>query len=91
MTDQPTENREQRRAADHGSPDNPQDNLRPESENNPAFGGSGGGPGDDSQAYTGRSDQDVTRLTGSGTGGATEDSGRVTNREDIHLGNQPNS
>jgi len=86
-----TENRAQRRAADHPSPDNRQDNLRPESENNPAFGGSGGGSGDDSESYTGRPDQDVTRLTGAGTGGATEDDDRITNREGIHLGNQPNS
>jgi hypothetical protein len=90
MTDQPL-NREQRRAAEHGKPDNPQDNLLPQSENNPAFSGSGGGPGDDSASYTGRPDQDVTRLTGAGTGGATEDRGRITNREDIHLGTQPNA
>ncbi len=90
MTDD-TLNREQRRAAERGTADNPQDNLRPESQNNPAFSGSGGGPGDDSAAYTGRPDQDVTRLTGTGTGGATEDDDRVTNHEGVHLGNQPNS
>ena len=90
MTDQPL-NREQRRAAERAKPDQQQDNLLPQSENNPAFSGSGGGPGDDSAAYTGRPDQDVTRLTGPGTGGATEDRGRITNREDIHLGTQPNA
>jgi hypothetical protein len=88
--DQPL-NREQRRAAEHGGGDDRQDNLLAESENNPAFSGSGGGPGDDSAAYTGRPDQDVTRLTGAGTGGATESDGRLPHHEGIHLGNQPNS
>jgi hypothetical protein len=84
-------NREQRRAAEHGGQDQRQDNLRPESENNPALSGAGGGPGDDQGSYTGRPDQDVTRLTGAGTGGATESDGRVPHHEGMHLGNQPNS
>lgn len=99
MTDrnQPTDdaarplNREQRRAAEHGHRDNAQDNLVRESENNPAFSGSGGGQGDDSASYTGRPDQDVTRLTGTGTGGATESDGRLPEHEGMHRGNQPNS
>jgi len=90
MTKQPG-NREQRRAEERGIPDNPQDNLLHESENNPAFSGSGGGQGDDSESYAGRPDQDVVRQTGAGSGGATEDDGRITNREGIHLGNRPNS
>ena len=34
---------------------------------------------------------DVTRMTGAGTGGATESDGRVAHHEGVHLGNQPNS
>ena len=84
-------NREQRRADEFGGSDRRQDNLRPESENNPASGGGGGGEGDDSQSHAGRPDQDVVHTTGAGTGGATEGDGRITEREGIHLGNQPNS
>jgi hypothetical protein len=64
-----------------------QDNLLPESQNNPAHGRGG----DDQEAYTGRPDQDVTKATGAGTGGATESDGRVSHHEGVHLGNQPNS
>jgi hypothetical protein len=84
-------NREQRRAERFGPNDQVQDNRRPESENNPAFGGSGGGEGDDSESYAGRPDQDVVRQTGAGSGGATEGDDRIVEREGIHLGNQPNS
>lgn len=80
-------NRDQRRREPFGSPDEAQDNLRPESENNPAFGRGG----DDQAAYAGRPDQGVTRRTGAGAGGATESDDRITHREGIHLGNQPNS
>jgi hypothetical protein len=86
-----TQNREQRRAERFGPEDRVQDNRRAESENNPAFGGSGGGEGDDSQSYAGRPDQDVVHRTGAGTGGATESDDRLTHHEGIHLGNQPNS
>jgi hypothetical protein len=34
---------------------------------------------------------DVTRMTGAGTGGATESDGRVAHHEGVHLGNRPNS
>jgi hypothetical protein len=34
---------------------------------------------------------DVTRMTGAGTGGATESDGRLAHHEGVHLGNQPNS
>ena len=88
--DQPG-NREQRRAERFGHADGLQDNHQPASENNPAVSGAGGGPGDDSGSYTGRPDQDVTRLTGAGTGGATESDGRLPHHEGMHLGNQPNS
>jgi hypothetical protein len=84
-------NREQRRAERFGAADRAQDNLLPESANNPASGAGGGGEGDDSASYAGRPDQDVTRLTGAGTGGATESDDRLTHHEGVHLGNQPNS
>ena len=89
MTDQPL-NREQRRAAEHGSPDNRQDNLLPESENNQGS-TAGTDMGEGGVALTGRPDQENTALTGPGSGGATQDRGRITNREDIHLGQQPNA
>jgi hypothetical protein len=48
------------------------------------------GEGDDAEAFAKRGSGDVTRLTGAGTGGATESEGRVTHHEGVHLGNQPN-
>jgi hypothetical protein len=81
-------NREERRREAFGpTGDHRQDNLEPESANNPAFGQGG----DDQGSYTGRPDQDVTNLTGAGTGGATETAGRLPHHEGMHLGNQPNS
>ncbi|HEX8941188.1 MAG TPA: hypothetical protein VF763_13595 [Candidatus Limnocylindrales bacterium] len=81
-------NREERRAERFDrAPDHVQDNLQPASENDPAFGRGG----DDQEAYTGRPDEDVTRETGAGTGGATESDGRLIRHEGMHLGNQPNS
>ena len=80
-------NREQRRAekfgrhrptAGGGAPDQPW----PETQPNPAFGRGG----DDQAAYTGRADQDVTRLTGPGTGGATEEEGQRPHHEGTHAG-----
>ena len=47
--------------------------------------------GDDAEAFTRSGSGDVTRLTGAGTGGATESDGRVPHHEATHLGNQPNS
>jgi hypothetical protein len=80
----PNLNREQRRRAKFG---NAGDVTRhdplapwPESRANPAFGRSG----DDQEAHTGGPDQDVTRQTGAGTGGATEGNERVIDREAIH-------
>lgn len=52
----------------------------PESRPNPAFGHAG----DDGAASAGRPDQDVTRTTGAGAGGATEGAERVVDREGIH-------
>ena len=91
MTDEPL-NREQRRAAEHGTPDNRQDNLLTESENHAGLGATAGAIGEaGGVAHTGRPDQENTHLTGPGSGGATQDRGRITNREDIHLGTQPNA
>jgi hypothetical protein len=86
-------NREQRRAARrHKAVDKPQDNLLPQSANNPTFGkkevlADRGFGTPVSDAVTGRPDQDQTDLTGPGTGGATE-SGE---REIHHEGTTPNS
>jgi hypothetical protein len=43
------------------------------------------------EAVTRSGSGDVTRMTGAGTGGATESDGRVAHHEGVHLGNQPNS
>jgi hypothetical protein len=83
----PKPNREQRRREKFGNAGNvnqhdPHDPW-PQSEANPAFGRGG----DDQESYTGRPDQDVTRQTGAGTGGATEGTERVVDREGIHGSN----
>jgi hypothetical protein len=83
----PKPNREQRRRDKFGpagkvGQHDPLDPW-PESQANPAFGRGG----DDQEAYTGRPDQDVTRQTGPGTGGATEGNKRVIDREGIHGSN----
>jgi hypothetical protein len=56
----------------------------PESRPNPAYGHAGV-----DEAAAGRPDQDVTRTTGAGAGGATEGAERVVDREGIHGGNSP--
>jgi hypothetical protein len=45
----------------------------------------------DDEALARSGSGDVTRMTGAGTGGATESDGRVAHHEGVHLGNQPNS
>jgi hypothetical protein len=40
-----------------------------------------------SEAHTGTGDQDVTRLTGPGTGGATETAGRRPHHSGAHISN----
>jgi hypothetical protein len=84
---QPKSNREQRRREKFGRAGNvtqhdPHDPW-PQAQANPAFGRGG----DDQAAYTGRPDQDVTRQTGAGTGGATEGNERIVGREGIHGSN----
>jgi len=82
--DPPPLNREQRRREKfgHGSRTDKRspDDAWPAQEANPAF-GSGG---DDAAAYAGTPDQDVTRETGPGTGGATEQAGRAPRHEGTH-------
>lgn len=88
MTDEqePPKNREQRRAERHRKAvDTPQDNLRPQSSNNPTFGRSeiraDHSFGTPTSAHTGQPDQDQTSMTGPGTGGATESGERVVHHE----------
>ena len=61
----------------------------PVAEEAPAVGGAADEAVD--EAVAGSGGGDVTRLTGAGTGGATESDGRVAHHEGVHLGNQPNS
>ncbi len=79
-------NREQRRAQKFGKAGKVHEHVTgdpwPESGTNPAFGRGG----DDQAAYAGRPDQDVTRETGPGTGGATEQKGQRPQHEGAHAG-----
>ena len=85
-------NREQRRRQKFRRAQNaPQDNLRPQSENNTAFvaplsadADLDEGPKD---ALTASNTQGETKLTGPGTGGATESGERITHHEGVHMGN----
>ena len=83
-------NREQRRAQRFGPNDERQDDLQPQSANNPAFARSRGGTEDASDTFAG-GNRDVEGLSGSGTGGAMESDDRILNHEGTHLGNDPNS
>jgi hypothetical protein len=47
--------------------------------------------GTDQEAFTRSSSGDETRMTGAGTGGATESGTRQPHHEGAHFGNQPNS
>ena len=82
------------RATEHGG--------WPTTEPNPVFGaGEGPAAGEgaaaaeasdttttpDSEAIAGRPDQDQTKQTGPGTGGATEQAGRAPRHEGAHAGN----
>lgn len=80
-------NREQRRREKFGHAGGATKEPWPQSEANPAFGQ--GGAVDqtgDPAAHSGAPDQDVTHQTGPGSGGATEGSDRVVDREGIHSG-----
>jgi hypothetical protein len=90
-------NREQRRAERHRrATDQRQDNLQPQSANNPTFNRSDelANPafGEGKHAIAGRPDQDQTALTGPGTGGATESGDRLPEHPAQNpRQNQPNS
>lgn len=78
----PPMNRAQRRADRHRhAADVRQDNLQPQSLNNPTFNRTmeltNPAFGEGSHAVAGRPDQDQTELTGPGTGGATEGGERI--------------
>lgn len=76
-------NREQRRQAKFGGRRADDKAAWPTSQPNPAFGG-GEAPDD---AKAGRPDQDETKMTGTGTGGATESPDRMPEHEGTHGSN----
>jgi hypothetical protein len=81
-----SQNREQRRAEKFGRHRSIDQRGWPESAPNPALGSAGPTPPGD-EAATGRPDQDQTSETGPGTGGATEQAGRVPRHEGNHATN----
>lgn len=83
-------NREQRRAQRFGPNDERQDDLQPQSANDPAFGRGRAGTGDASAEFAG-GNRDLEGLSGAGTGGATGSDDRILNHEGMHLGNDPNN
>ncbi|MBA2719606.1 MAG: hypothetical protein H0U52_10245 [Chloroflexi bacterium] len=76
-------NREQRRQAKFGGGRAKDQGGWPTGEPNPVFGG-GEAP---EEAIAGRPDQDQTKLTGPGTGGATEQDERMPHHEGVHGSN----
>lgn len=83
-TKEPKLNREQRRAAQFGGHRPAAQSGWPTSEPNPAYAGQGG---EEDEAHTGRPDQDQTKQTGAGTGGATEQATRVARHSGTHSTN----
>lgn len=81
---EPQLNRDQRRRAKFGGgrPAADPNEPWPQADANPAFGRGG----DDQAAYAGRPDQDVTRNTGPGTGGATQEPTQRPEHEGAHAG-----
>lgn len=77
------QNREQRRQAKFGGGRANEKGTWPTSEPNPVFGGAEA-PAD---ATAGRPDQDQTKMTGTGAGGATESPDRMPEHEATHGGN----
>jgi hypothetical protein len=76
-------NREQRRHEKFGGGRASEAGGWPTSQPNPVFGGSG----DADEAIAGTPDQDQTKETGPGTGGATEQAGRAPRHEGAKAGN----
>jgi hypothetical protein len=85
----PPPNREERRRAKFGKAGKVSQHEPvapwPQSEANPALRNATG----DEAAHTGGPDQDVTHLTGPGTGGATETAERTPAHEGMHPGTKP--
>ena len=81
MTDS---NRAQRRAQKFGKHRPESQSGWPVTEPNPAYGGEGG---EEEEAHTGRPDEDQTKQTGAGTGGATEQATRVPRHSGTHATN----
>jgi hypothetical protein len=78
------QNREQRRAAKfHRHQSTAKPATWPESSPNPVFGAADG----PDEATAGAPDQDQTKETGPGTGGATEQAGRAPRHEGAKPGN----
>ena len=77
---QPKKNRAERRREQFGHTRPNADSQWPASEPNPAFA---------RDAVAGSLDQDQTDLTGPGTGGATQSSGRTPHDESAHPGTKP--
>ncbi len=76
-------NRAERRKNKFGGGRSSEQGGWPTTEPNPIF-GAGEAPG---EAMAGRPDQDQTKDTGPGAGGATEQAGRAPRREGTHAGN----
>ena len=81
--DEPKLNREQRRREKFGGHRVSEKEPWPTSRPNPALAAAG----NEDEAKAGRPDQDQTKLTGPGTGGATEQEGRVPRHEGTHATN----
>jgi hypothetical protein len=77
-------NRAQRRAEKFGKHRPQPEGGWPASEPNPAYTGQGG---EEDEAHAGRPDQDQTKQTGAGTGGATEQATRVPRHSGTHSTN----
>lgn len=84
MTDKTQPNRDERRRQQFRPKDTSNDERKPLSKANPAF-----GTGDDTESYAGRPDQGIVKTTGAGTGGATQSEKGVKEHEGRHGGNQP--
>jgi hypothetical protein len=91
---QPPLNREQRRAQRfHRRSTARQDNLQTQRQNSSGFLATEPAPLTEGppESLGTATTQGPTKLTGAGTGGATETDERLPHHEGMHLGNQPNS
>lgn len=81
--DMEKKNREQRRSEKFGRHRTDDRTTWPASQPNPVFGGAEA----PEEATAGRPDQDETKMTGTGTGGATESPDRTPEHEGTHGSN----